>query len=128
MESVIPPDLRRRFWAKVHIPFWFDCWEWTGALSIKRGGYRRPIIWVCRDKTVTPPRNVIIPAFRVALCIHDNTALWDHEGYEACHLPECNNSECVNPFHGYWGTSDENRKDRYPQYVPGRGDFGRFIP
>lgn len=113
---MVEESLRRRFWNKVVIADWFSCWEWTGAMSIKRGGYRRPVIWVCRG---AEGKQLIVPAFRVALCIRDSTALWDHEGFEACHLPECDNEECVNPFHGYWGTPDDNRKDRYA-YLPPR--------
>jgi len=113
---VIDEPLRRRFWDKVVITDWFSCWDWTGAMSIKLGGYRRPVIWICRDPGTK--KQLIVPAFRVALCIRDNTALYDHNGFEACHLPECDNEECVNPFHGYWGTPDQNRRDRYPFLLP----------
>jgi hypothetical protein len=50
----------------------------------------------------------------MALALTDGVPLWDREGLEGCHRPGvCDNPACCNPAHLYWGTAEENRRDRY---------------
>jgi hypothetical protein len=105
-----------RFWAKVdRSGGWFACWEWQGAFNrsgenFRRkhhaGESRRPVF---RVDTTTG----VVYAHRFSLAITDGVPLWERIGLEACHVIECTNYRCVNPAHLYWGTPEQNRKDRY---------------
>lgn len=104
-----------RFWAKVERDGLFGCWIWTGAYNrpgenFKRkhaaGDSRRPVF-----KLSVTIGNVY--AHRLALALTDGVPLWQRKGLEACHRIECRNFQCVNPAHLYWGTPEQNRKDRY---------------
>ncbi len=89
----------------VRWPFPTDvCWPWVGAYSQKRRG-RRPAIQVGGRGTS------VVAVLRVTLWLHAGGQLEDYDALEACHGP-CENLACVNPWHAYWGTPDENREDR----------------
>lgn len=102
-----------RFWAKVDQSAGPDgCHPWRGAYSQKRHYPPRPVIWVM---DLPEGGQLIVPAFRLALSIADGVPLHDRTGLYACHVPFCANPSCVNARHGYWGTEEENRWDRYGQ-------------
>jgi len=115
-----PDALATRFWSKVdRTSGLFACWTWTGAFSKKnRGRPARPVFWIAY---VRPPGEaakgspqLLVPAARMALALTDDVPPWDRLGLEACHRPAvCANPACVNPAHLYWGTAEENRRDRY---------------
>lgn len=94
--------------------FYFDrtvCWEWTGAYSKKRGahydrGNDRPVIQTGRRGTP------VVHVFRIMLALKDGIPLRRRRGYHACHREDCQNTRCVNPWHGYWGTPGRNHEDR----------------
>lgn len=80
------------------------CWEWQGAYSTKRGGHRRPNIQI-------DPRTHANP-FRVLLCYRTETTLHSQRDLHAAHNAGCDNSRCVNPFHGHWATHADNQAER----------------
>lgn len=86
------------------------CWIWTGAYSHKRGG-KRPVIQ--SGKRGSP----VALVFRIMLALKDQVPLSRRRDYHACHEPRCANPQCINPFHGYWGTPGRNHEDR-EQYAP----------
>lgn len=114
-------DWIERFWEKVDRSGGPDaCWPWTGGFnrakrrSWEAEGRPRPIFRLGGGNGVHGGPQVVVYAHRLALCIHDGTLLDEHDGQEACHVPvRCDNLRCVNPVHLYWGTSEENRRDRY---------------
>lgn len=88
--------------------FSFDhdaCWVWRGAYSQK-----------VRGSWTAPPRPVLKLAgkttyvLRVMLSILDGTPLDERSHLQACH--RCDNPDCVNPHHAYWGTHLDNHQDR----------------
>jgi hypothetical protein len=83
------------------------CWLWTGAHSLKRSGTRRPIV------KVNSATNLVLSTLRVMLSLKDGVPLELRTGLEACHKRNCPNISCVNPFHAYWGTPEQNVNDRY---------------
>lgn len=96
-------SLRERLWAKVEIPWWnLDaCWEWKGALSLKRYGERRPVI---RDGSRV--RNV---ARVVCEWVHGPPPYKYHAGHTC---PGGENRLCVNPRHLEWQSPEENQRRR----------------
>lgn len=118
-----PTPLPHRFWAKVDISGGRDaCWGWLGALSAKRHGHVRGVIWH-QHGAAAPPRLLIAP--RVALWLASDPCALSLAGYDrldapvplhACH--RCPGAAgpwalCCNPRHLAWGTAEENRRDRY---------------
>lgn len=104
----------QRFLRKVDLPDAKGCHKWLGAYSQKRHFPPRPVFWLGgtyeQGRWI---RQVIVPAFRVALALHDGVPLTERVRLFACHKVECSNPACVNPLHGYWGTEEQNRWDRY---------------
>jgi hypothetical protein len=107
----------RRFWTKVDTSGGlFACWPWQGAynrpgVNFKRkhqaGESRRPVFHL-----PGPTQSGIkVYAHRFSLSLYDGVPVWERTGLEACHT--CGNFRCVNPAHLYWGTPEQNRKDRY---------------
>ena len=104
---------------KIHAPavtesrlpgFGFDetaHWMWAGALSKKRCGGRRPIIKI--DEST----NLVVGVLRIMLSLLDGVPLSERDGMHACHAEGCDIPLCVNPFHAYWGTPEQNRRDRH---------------
>lgn len=88
-----------------------DHWIWIGAYSKKKGagydrGPDRPVIQLGRRGTP------VVPVLRVMLSLKDGVPLYRRDGLFACHTEACSLPACVNPFHGYWGTSGRNHQDR----------------
>ena len=54
------------------------------------------------------------PVYRKALAEFTNPTLPSGHEYHACHA--CNNGECINPEHIYWGTPKENSDDLVKYY------------
>lgn len=82
----------KRFWKKVKICGFDDCWPWQAC---KVWGYGRVSI---RDK--------LFRAHRVAWRITKGLI---PQGL--CVLHDCDNSLCCNPYHLFLGTHQENRQD-----------------
>lgn len=95
-----------RFWPKVNkdgpipekCPELGPCWEWTGALKKKKGGYGS--FRINTQFTMEANRCSLILATQ---------KIYRRKEKEACHT--CNNKRCVNPDHLYWGTPLQNIRD-----------------
>ena len=109
--------LIERIWNKIRIDK-HGCHIWLGALSVKRGkNIRRPVIQL--GGRGTP----VVPVMRVQLSLHDGVPLDERADLQACHKINCRAGRiCVNPEHGYWGTREDNDRDRRQAR-----DFGRFV-
>ena len=83
---------RQRFDAKVGTRG-DACWPWTGAQVRGRG-------------TIDYYGRMLL-APRLAKVIADRA--WPHDGLQACH--SCDNPNCVNPAHIWWGTGGDNTRD-----------------
>lgn len=83
-----------RFWMHVDRRGPAECWPWSG--SVLRDG--RGVISV-HGKNVTAPR--------IALIENGNPPPF--VGAMACHT--CDNPNCVNPAHLWWGTTQDNARD-----------------
>lgn len=108
-----PRPLWDRFWEKVdHLGRGLnDCWPWTGARSKKRAGTQRGHLRGEEGRR-GPHRHAHVVA--LALSTDGDFAKVDPETgerLEVCH--RCGNRLCCNPRHLYWGTAEDNRRDRY---------------
>ncbi len=85
---------RERFFAKVQKGLPGQCWRWTGTHNgsgrgrFHHAGRRKYASW-----------------FALLMDGRDQP----HPDYQACHT--CNNKNCVNPEHLYWGTRKDNARD-----------------
>jgi hypothetical protein len=114
-----------RFLAKVRAPLAEDgtpdpfyCWIWTGAMKRRRSG---PVGWF-KLTGLGPPgrRGLAVAAPRIALALKTGT-LHGPE-MQACHTSECpSGGLCVNWYHLYWGTVEDNIRDHERDY----GKWGR---
>ena len=86
-------SLEERFWEKVRITDWDECWLWIASTDSK--GYGK--IKVDR---------ILVPASRVVyqLSYYDYTPELDV-------LHTCDNPPCCNPGHLFQGTTSDNSRD-----------------
>ena len=92
-----------RFWSKVTLGAWNDCWPWTA--SLRTGGYGS--FWISQGN---------VGAHRVAFTlvhgpIPDDLCI--------CHL--CDNPPCVNPAHLFAGSHEDNQADKIRKKRHARG-------
>lgn len=88
-----------RVWAKATIPDDPDaCILWTGALSLKRHGTRRPVI---RDG-----HRVVAVTRVVCTWFHGPSPTARHHAGHTCPVGE--NRLCINPRHLEWQSPEEN--------------------
>jgi len=85
------------------------CWGWSGAVSEKRGGARRPALYLGNGRS----QQCTLHAARFILCIVTRKSIRDpyvltHEAGHTCH-----NETCVNPRHLRWVTRSENEQDKH---------------
>ena len=107
-------DIARRFLKYVELADAQGHHRWLGAYSEKRHHPPRPIFWLTEIReNGKRVGQIIVPAFRIALALYDGIPLGERAHLYACHRQECAQPWCVNPEHGYWGTAEENRWDRY---------------
>lgn len=114
-----PGPLRERFEAKVDRSGGpAACHPWLGAKSKKRGGTRRGHIQFGGRGTPQVLAHVVALALKDAgepllysdlIRFHPETG----ERLEACHSCSAPQGNCMNPDHLYWGTPEQNRRDRY---------------
>lgn len=98
--------LMMRFLSKVHIDASTGCWNWTA--SKLPSGYGRINI----DQKIKRAHRVGYELFRGKI----------PEGLEALH--KCDRPQCVNPFHIFLGTKQDNVQDmiRKNRHNPKRGE------
>lgn len=94
-----------RFWSKVKVGSWRQCWPWTGAVRRKDEGYGA--FWLDGRHQ---------PANRVALVL---SGVEVPEGMVACH--RCDNPCCCNPNHLFVGLPKDNDADRVAKGRQSRG-------
>jgi len=82
-----------RFWAKVIRKAPDECWPWTGSSSRGRGSIS------VNGRSRTAPSVALDLAGRPSPI----------QGLFACHT--CDNPNCVNPDHLWWGTNQDNIRD-----------------
>ena len=83
----------KRFWEKAVILGADDCWPWMARTVRGRG-----MFW-CEGRMQIAPRIAKIMSERA----------WPDEGACACHT--CDNPNCVNPNHIWWGSVADNNAD-----------------
>jgi hypothetical protein len=89
------------------------CWLWRGAKSRKvRGRSRLSQRWEGQSRPVIKVDGRVVYVFRLMLSMVDGIPLSLRSHLQACHRAGCDNPDCVNPVHGYWGTQQDNHTDR----------------
>lgn len=99
--------LNERFWEKVEIREKNKCWNWTGGCSLN--GYGQ-ISKNGKQKS----------AHRISWELHYGKI---SDGMHVCH--KCDNKQCVNPYHLFLGTHQDNMVDRDKK---GRQSIGENRP
>lgn len=86
-------DIEKRFWSKVEVKERHDCWFWRAGKD--KNGYG--MFWI-------KPQNQ--PAHKVAYKFEFGSF---EKGLHVLH--KCDNPSCVNPYHLFLGTNQDNIKD-----------------
>lgn len=89
-----PDRVKKRFWSKVRMGGYDDCWEWIA--SRREFGYGQ--FWV-------PQLKRILTSHRACWL------LWHGELPSSCILHKCDNPRCVNPHHLFLGSNADNSMD-----------------
>jgi len=93
-----------RFWNKVKVLGHDDCWEWRGAID--GNGYG--LFWYQKHQCGT---HRWIYEYINKKTLPSNICV--------CHI--CDNPSCVNPWHLWEGTIEDNIKDRQQKHRQARG-------
>lgn len=102
-----------RFWDKVYILGYDDCWIWEGKVS--SGGYGQIFLGSESHPQLQP--RCYVQVTHAAWYIYKGD--WPSERVNVCH--KCDNPICVNPRHLFLGTQANNLEDMRNK---GRG----FVP
>lgn len=94
--ATIRKDPVSRFWKRVDRKGPDECWPWTAARTLKRGGYG----------AIGIGRRVVL-AHRFSWQIHNGPI---RGGLFVCH--HCDNPPCVNPKHLFLGDAKDNAVDK----------------
>jgi hypothetical protein len=104
------PPLEKRFWSKVKILSFNECWPWIAAVRRSDEGYgafwyegrHRPSNRMAWELIFSP-----IP-----------------DGYQACH--KCDNPKCCNPLHLFLATNKGNNDDKVRKHRHAFGEKNGF--
>ena len=99
-------SVKARFWSKVDRRGADECWPWLGTKSTSNG---RGTLHVGGSN---------MNAARVSLCIHSGQ--YPKNDIFACHT--CDNPNCVNPSHLWWGDCRANMRDAVAKGRLGKPD------
>ena len=95
----------QRFWEKVDIRAWNDCWPWTAGSNDR--GYGQ--LWL---------EGGMVAAHRLAYKLS-----YDDYNYKLDVLHTCDTPRCCNPGHLFQGTDVDNMQDAI-----NKGRFSRHLP